>query len=378
MDNPRLTRIEVGYLHGERPRDIGYNARLTGHGKHVREPFARLTFEDGSSGFGRSTITQEQAKMLLGRRLLSLISLDNRVTASSQPIEFPLWDTLAKRAGKPVYRLLAGDRAIDEPFAVPCYDTSLYFDDLHLADDKAAVELIASEARDGYERGHRAFKIKIGRGAMHMPLTEGTTRDIAIIHGVGAAVGADCPLMIDANNGYNVNLVKWVLTETADCNIFWMEEPFYEDRVLYDHLHIWLKEQGFNVLLADGEGQPHPNLLDWARDGAVDVVQYNFSNYGISQWLTTGRQLDSWGVKTAPHNYGSAFGDYASGHLAAGIGNFAYVEWDHIDMDGLDTSGYRIQEGRVHIPDAPGFGLGLDENIFRKSVESEGFYSIIS
>ena len=34
----------------------------------------------------------------------------------------------------------------------------------------AAADLIAAEARAGYERGHRAFKIKIGRGARHLPL----------------------------------------------------------------------------------------------------------------------------------------------------------------------------------------------------------------
>ena len=45
------------------------------------------------------------------------------------------------------------------PFRAPGYETSLYFDDLHLASDAAAAQLIASEARDGYERGQRAFKI---------------------------------------------------------------------------------------------------------------------------------------------------------------------------------------------------------------------------
>ena len=28
--------------------------------------------------------------------------------------------------------------------------------------------------------------------------------------------------MLDANNGYNLNLAKRVLEETADCAIFWM------------------------------------------------------------------------------------------------------------------------------------------------------------
>ena len=43
-------------------------------------------------------------------------------------------------------------------------------------------------------RGHRAFKLKIGRGAMHMSLDQGTQRDIAIIHAVRQTIGATAPL----------------------------------------------------------------------------------------------------------------------------------------------------------------------------------------
>jgi L-alanine-DL-glutamate epimerase-like enolase superfamily enzyme len=369
MDNPRLIGIETGFLSGKRPRSAGRNARLPEHGREVRESFARLYFEDESSGFGFSRVTREQAQSLIGRTLDSLISLEKGADVRS--IEVPLWDVMGQRAGKPIYELLVGE-CIDS-FTVPCYDTTLYFDDLHLQDDGAAVQLIADEARAGYERGHRAFKLKVGRGAMHMPLIEGTQRDIAIIRGVRAAVGAGLPLMIDANNGYNVNLAKWVLTETADCDIYWLEEPFHEDRTLYEHLHGWLNTQGLKVLIADGEGQASPDLMKWAQAGVINVVQYDLRDYGFDEWLKTGRQLDSWGAKSAPHNYGSAYGGYASCHLAAALKNFTFVEWDQIDLDGLDASNYAIKEGRIYVADAPGFGLHLDDVIFGKSVKAEGF-----
>src|SRR5690606_30080249 len=121
-----------------------------------------------------------------------------------------------------VYALASGRPP--EPLGVACYDTSLYFDDLHLADDAAAAALIASEAREGHERGHRAFKIKVGRGARHMPPEEGTRRDIAVVRAVRDAVGPDAALMIDANNGYTLNIAKRVLDATADCRVLWLEE----------------------------------------------------------------------------------------------------------------------------------------------------------
>jgi L-alanine-DL-glutamate epimerase-like enolase superfamily enzyme len=371
MNNPRLTRIEHGTLVGNRPRSAGCNARLPVHGQQVREPFTRIHFEDGSSGFGFSRVTREQAESFLGKTLDSLITLENGSIPEAYNIEFPLWDALGQRANQPVYRLLAP--AVDGQFTIPCYDTSLYFDDLHLADEQAAAALIAEEALAGYERGHRAFKIKVGRGALHMPLVEGTQRDIAIIRAVRAAVGAGLPIMIDANNGYNVNLVKWVLAETADCELYWLEEAFHEDHTLYVHLRQWMREQGLNVLIADGEGLASPELMRWARDGVVDVVQYDTRHPGFSAWLAIGRQLNEWNVKAAPHNYGSAYGNYAACHLAAFLKHFTFAEWDHIELDGLDSSGYAIHEGRVQVPDAPGFGLRLDEAIFAQAVAADGF-----
>ena len=55
------------------------------------------------------------------------------------------------------------------------------------------------------------------------------------------------------------------------------------------------------------------------------------------------------------------------------LDKFSFVEWDHIDLDGLVTSGYAIREGRVSVPNKPGFGLTLDENTFVRMVQEEGF-----
>ena len=194
-----------------------------------------------------------------------------------------------------------------------------------------------------------------------MPLEAGTCRDIAVIRAVRVAVGESAVVMLDANNGYNLNLAKRVLAETGDCRIHWLEEPFHEDRVLYEDLQAWLAAQGLPALIADGEGQAAPALPEWAHAGVVQVIQYDIFGYGFTPWLALGRQLDAWGAQTAPHHYGGHYGNYAACHLAAAVNNFAYVEWDEATTPGLITAGYAIQEGRVAVPPAPGFGLGLDE-----------------
>jgi L-alanine-DL-glutamate epimerase-like enolase superfamily enzyme len=281
---------------------------------------------------------------------------------------------VGRRAGLPVYALTAGVAGVAPPVTLtaPCYDTSLYFDDLHLADERAAAELLASEAREGYARGHRAFKLKVGRGARHLPLEEGTRRDIAIVRAVREAVGPEPPLMIDANNGYNLNLAKRVLAETADCGILWLEEAFHEDNVLYRDLRDWLGAQGLATLIADGEGQADPRLVAWAREGLVDVIQYDIFGYGLTRWLALGRALDEAGVRSAPHHYGGHYGNYAACHLASALRRFTYVEWDEATTPGLDAAGYAIGDGRVTVPALPGFGLTLDEARFAHAVAHGG------
>ena len=376
MAGNRIVKIEAATLTGRRPRAAGNNARLGGHGIEVRVPLARITTAEGASGFGVSLGNRAEAARLLGADLSELISAPAGSTDIARPFDFPLWDLLGQISGKAVYELVAPAGAatsISQPLRVPCYDTSLYMNGLHLESHEAAAELIAGFARAGYELSHRAFKIKVGRGALHMPLEAGIQRDIAVIKAVRAAVGPDATIMIDANNGFNYNIARRVLAETAACKLFWLEEAFHEDPELYAQLRRWLDAEGIATLIADGEGWAAQALLDWAREGRVDVVQYDIFSHGFSEWLRTGALLDEWGVRAAPHHYGRHLGNYVSGHLATALRGFTFVEWDETTTPGIDASAYRVEEGQVVIPRAPGFGLKLEDAVFRQAVAAGGW-----
>lgn len=374
MNIPKITRIEWARLDAKRPRSAGANARLGVHGDRVSLPLVRLTTGTGASGFGMSWAGPDSLKPLLGASVNTLFSAAEGVLDAGRACEFPLWDLIGQIEDKPVYALAAAVNGLPPPetLRVPCYDTSLYFDDLHLASTKDAADFMAQETRDGLAAGHRTFKIKVGRGARHLPPGEGLERDIAVVHAVQEAAGIDGTLLLDANNGYTLNLAKHVLTETADCSIYWLEEAFHEDDVLLRDLKAWMAAQNLSVLIADGEGDASPRLLDWARAGLVDVVQYDIFGYGFTRWLALGKQLDAAGVRSAPHHYGGLFGNYASGHLAAAIRGFTFVEWDEAAAPGLDTSRYALEDGHVRVPNSPGFGLSLDEAAFQRAVTDNG------
>jgi L-rhamnonate dehydratase len=374
MHTPRIVKAECAVLKGTRPRSAGCNARLPSHGSAVRVPLVRLTADDGATGFGFCAASEARLEEIVGQPLDALFDRASGVPEAWRAAEYPLWDLIARRQGTPVYRLAAAVNGRSSPnrLRVPCYDTSLYFDDLHLPSTEEAAARIAAEAEAGLASGHRAFKLKVGRGARHMDLHKGTERDIAVIRAVRQAVGPDCRLMIDANNGYNLNLAKQVLLATRDCDLFWIEEAFHEDAVLYRDLKEWQAASGLSVLIGDGEGEASGRLLDWAREGVVDVIQYDIFSHGFTRWLETGRKLDdlspsrgaAGSVRAAPHHYGCYFGNYAACHLAPALAGFTFVEWDEATTPGIDAGAYSIADGQVHVPDLPGFGLALDESAF--------------
>ena len=145
-------------LTGTRPRNAGCNSRLGEHGTQVRPGIARVTANNGASGFGWSLLTKEQTESLVGFQLSRMFDLAHGVDKRFRVLEYPLWDLAGQIAGKPVYALLGGQSDDEGVFRVPCYDTSLYIDDLHLEDDNEAAVLIASEALEG--SGARAQNVQ--------------------------------------------------------------------------------------------------------------------------------------------------------------------------------------------------------------------------
>jgi hypothetical protein len=266
MSSPTIRRIEWARLPARRPRVAGSNARLGVHGDRFLLQLARVTDSDDIQGFGWAHLNPDAAQALIGRPVDEGFTLDRGATGPFAAIEYPLWDLAGRRANAPVYALLGGDGT--RPLHVPTYDTSLYFDDLDLTDDDDAAARIAEEARQGLALGHRNFKIKVGRGARHLPPEQGMHRDAAVVRAVREAAGAEATIMADANNGFTLNLAKRFLADTAEARLHWLEEPFHEDPVLLDDLHQWLHAQGLDTRIADGEGLAAAPLMDWARRGS--------------------------------------------------------------------------------------------------------------
>jgi L-rhamnonate dehydratase len=217
-----------------------------------------------------------------------------------------------------------------------------------------------------------------------------------VVRAIRQAVGPDAPILTDANNGYTHNLARDFLAATAACNLFWLEEAFHEDAMLYRRLRAWLDAEGLATLIADGEnralvdltgpvgpgvnpvllagrGEPSPWLLEMAREGIVDVLQYDVFFPGLTRLLEINPLVAGWGRLTSPHHYGSHLGNYVGAHFGAVARDFGFVEWDEARTPGVQAPGYRIDQGDVVVPPTPGFGLELDEDVFLRAVRDAGF-----
>jgi len=364
----RIDCIEKITLRGNRPRDIGYNARIPTHGPRVSDPVVRLRTAGGGHGISWSRLDQEEAASLVGSTVGELFRLPEGCTEAAQSIDLPLWDLVARLLEMPLYRLL-GSRGSRR---VPLYDASIYIDDLEL-DDAAARRLFTDEVASGWEHGYRHFKVKVGRGARWMDTEPGLQRDALVVHAVRDAAGAEAKLMIDANMGNTINTATRMLELTADCDLYWFEEPFAEDRALNEALKMFIEQNNWNILVADGEFAPPPNFFDLVRDGWIDVAQQDFHFKGLTWWRERAATIEGWGGRCAPHTWGSYIERYAHAHFAASIANYELLEASPAHVPGVIDDDWIMEDGCLLVPDTPGTGFDVEPKVFEEGLAVGGF-----
>jgi L-alanine-DL-glutamate epimerase-like enolase superfamily enzyme len=253
---------------------------------------------------------------------------------------------------------------------VPAYDGSIYFADILHPDQ--GVARIEWEIEQSMGRGHRAFKLKIGRGHKWMPPEEGFRRDVEVIKTVRRVAGPGCKIGIDANNGYDLAGTKRLFGEVGDQDILFAEEMFPEQVEQDLELKQFLRDDDLKTLVADGESaRDHEHFIPYLRAKALDVVQADMGRLGPTEWLRLARLAEEHGVLCAPHNWGWQFGYVVILQFGAAIPNFLAAETDPIVFDVYDTSALQFAEGVYTLPDLPGYGVGVNEDVYKQAYAAE-------
>ncbi|MGI8868776.1 MAG: enolase C-terminal domain-like protein [Mycobacteriales bacterium] len=350
----RIAAVTTATTQSRYPRDIGRNARLGRHGTGPATTAVAVTTDVGAIGWALATGPLDGVDDLVGRDLTALFDPQiGVIDDAAGSLDLALHDLAGVVLGRSVAGLL-GARGTP---SVPTYSGAIYFDDLDAPD---GIDTVLAHCRDDYAAGYRALKLKVGRGHRWMT-AGGLSRDIAVVHAVREAF-PDIDILTDANDGFTLQDARTFLDATAECRLFWLEEPFEENRADLTALYAHLTDTGIPTLLADGERDPDLEpLLALGAAGVLDVLLMDIGSFGLTAWRAAMPRLIEVGVSASPHAWGEPLKSLYAAQVAAGLGNVLTVEgvpgtaW--VDGQEVDRTAYRLAGGVLTVPTAPGFGI---------------------
>lgn len=348
--DPVISSVEFHTLPTAYPRTVGRNARLGSHGPGPDSRVAVLHTDDGRRGWG--LVEDEGAtEQVVGKPLSDLVDPATGVRdVGHRWLDLALHDLLGIVEDRPVHALLGSHGSTD----VDVYDGAIYFDDLDPQDDPRGVDVLVRECRDDAALGHAGFKLKIGRGNRWMPRAEGDARDVEVTRAVRAAF-PDARILVDANDGYDLQGFRSYLDAVADVGLFWVEEPFLDDAADLVALREHLDAVSPQTLIAEGETSPDVEAL--LPVPAIDVFLMDVVSYGFTAWRAVMPRVRAAGAKGSPHAWGRPLKTVYAAHLAAGLGNVDVVEGVPGTTAGVELPA--LVDGVLSLGERPGFGLEL-------------------
>ena len=251
-------------------------------------------------------------------------------------IDVALWDLAARRAGRPLWRLLGATRT-----SVPVYASGLNPD---------RPERLAAEKR---AEGFTAFKAKVGFG-----------RDVDLhnLRALRSELGPGATLMIDANQCWDPVEAASMAALLASNDLLWLEEPIAVDHPAETWTNLAKRSP---IKLAGGENvRGRPQFDQLIKAGALGFIQPDIGKWGgFSGCIGVGLAALEAGLVFCPHWLGGGIGLVASMHLLAAVGGTGMVEIDANPNPLRELVAMphpRVEDGRVELPTGPGLGVAPD------------------
>lgn len=384
--------------------------------------FVRIETDEGIQGLGEcflapglTAILRSLEPLLIGedprdvRRLFRKLQLATSGAGSVagivynaiSGIEAALWDVLGQWLGVPIYRLLGGKfrdqvriyadchagealESLDEvlrsrqPSWIPAQN-------IHAPKDyfSASADIAACSPQD-YGRRAAAMKAQ-GYTALKfdldVPGTEGfdphnrclsnsaIDHMVALIAAVRGAVGYEIDLAADCHWRYSVSDVIKVGRALEPFRLLWLEDPVPPEslealRAVSSRVNIPVAT-GENLYLFEG-------FREILQTHAVGIATPDLQKVGgLAVASQIAQFADNQTIPVAPHNISSPVGTLASAHFCAAIPNFLVLEFHASDVpfwndlvEGVPKP--IIQKGVIKLPESPGLGVKLNEEIARK------------
>jgi D-galactarolactone cycloisomerase len=273
-------------------------------------------------------------------------------------MEIALWDILGKQANLPAYRFWGGYQD-----SVPAYCAT---------GEVRSPEERVEDAQRIVGEGFRAVKLRFHH--------DDPRDDLEVVRAIRGSIGDRLHILVDANQaGVEPGLTghrTWgyqtayaIARELEDLGVLWLEEPLPR----HDYAGLARLRSNLNrMMLAGGEDNHglHEFKLLLDRE-CYDILQPDaLLSEGIFQLRKVAALAEAAHRLLVPHTWGNGMGLLANLHLAASAPNAPWLEFPHDPPSGFTAASrdsmlaaplWIDADGRVPVPDLPGFGFVLDD-----------------
>ena len=282
-------------------------------------------------------------------------------------IDIALWDLAGKITGRPVYKLLGG------PFrdGCPMYSHGDYLKDMH---DAAAVKDWVQRVK-ALPEGFRAFKINIDQAfklqrPFHPTVQPAELKQLYRAYAnVKEAAGDDLDIAVACHGEFDAPSGIAIAKTIEPLNLLFLEDVL---NVPYSEAWAALKRSTRVPIMTGEKLELVRGFKPFLDTQSVDIIHPDVSFAG---GLTGVKKIAEYAAFTrtpvALHNVGSMIRTYASAHLSMAIQNF-YRSESRLGRpegiyEGMVANGRpAVKNGFLHMPNAPGLGLTLNEDHIKK------------
>ena len=276
-------------------------------------------------------------------------------------IEQAMWDLAGKALDVPTHVLIGGKVRSTLPV----------YANINRATNPRTPDGFAAAAKRAVADGFSAIKAAPFDGfppptAPASDIARAIDAGIDAVRAMRTALGPSVGIMIDCHSFFDVEQSVAVAGRLEPYNLTWYEEPVPPERVddtVAIHRRIKQPMAGGEVLFGLSGFAP----LIGRR--AVDTIMPDVKHCGgLLEMTRIAAVAADAGVMVAPHNPSGPVSTAASVQVCAGMRNANYLELQYGEVDWRSDvliPAERFTGGTIEIPDRPGFGVALNEDVIR-------------
>ncbi len=363
--------------------------------------FLKATADDGSVGWAEITdshgsprglagIVEDLAPVVVGRdpRPVERMYWDLYRHTRQSPgsviakaiagVENALLDLKAKALGTSVHELFGGPTRESIPaYWSHCGTTRARAWDVTGTPKLASYDDVAALGREVVERGFTAFKTNVvvpgdepqvlmpgfGAGGGTLHADEIVSALVRLLEGFAEGTGGAARPIVDLNFNLEPEGCARVARALEQFDLLWLEVDMYDPGALAHVRHVAPMPvcSGENLY---GSREFRPFL----EAGGMDVASVDVIWNGFHQSKKIADLAETFEVNCAPHNYYSHLATFIAAQWCAAIPNARILELDVDDVpwrDELVSAVPEIAGGELRIPEGPGWGVEVREDVLR-------------